>query len=99
MPAPCVDFGLPREQDALTQPVLQRLELTRELGMQQRRDAVRLGVIERPIEHQVRVRAQPLVTSLLPRDRVVPGEPHTKATGRELVSRDDAVVDDEPGDG
>lgn len=31
--------------------------------------------------------------SLLPRDRVMPGEPDTKCAGRELVSRDDAVVD------
>ena len=56
-------------------------------------------MVERPVEHQVRIRAQPLVASLLPGDRVVPGEPDTKAPGRELVSGDDAVVDDEPRDG
>ena len=99
MPAPRVELGLPGEQDALTQPVLQRLELGREFGMQQRGDAVRLRVIERPVEQQVGVGAQPLVASLLPRDRVVPGEPDTKAAGREFVGRDDAVVDDEPRDG
>jgi hypothetical protein len=96
MPAPRVELGLPGEQDALTQPVLESLELARELGMQQRRDAVGLRVVERPIEQQVGVRAQPLVASLLPRDWVVPGEPDTKSAGCELVGRDDAVVDDEP---
>jgi hypothetical protein len=58
MAASRIELGPPREQDALTQPVLQLLELARELGMQQRRNAVRLRVIERPIEYQVRVRAQ-----------------------------------------
>src|SRR6478736_5786454 len=86
MPAPRVELGLPGEKDALAQPVLQSLELVCEFGMQQRRDAVRLRVVERPVEQQVGVRAQPLVASLLPRDRVVPGEPDTKAPGRELVS-------------
>ncbi len=99
MPAPRVELGLPREQDAFTQPVLQRLEFLRELGMQQRRDAIRLRVVERSVEQQVGVGAESLVASLLPRDRVVPGEPDTKAAGRELVGRDDAVVDDESRDG
>lgn len=49
-PAPRVEFGLPREQDALTQPVLECLELARELRMQQRCDAVRLRVVERPVQ-------------------------------------------------
>lgn len=34
MPAPRVKLGLPSEQDALTQPVLKCLELSRELGIQ-----------------------------------------------------------------
>ena len=85
MPAPRVELGLPSEQDALTQPVLERLELSRELRMQQRGNAVRLRVVERPVEQQVGVGAKPLVASLLPRDRVVPGEPHTKALGRGLL--------------
>ena len=99
MPPPRVELSLPSEQDALTQPVLQRLELVRELGMQQRCDAVGLRVVERPVEQQVGVGAQPLVASLLPCDRVVPGEPDTKSACCEFVGGDDAVVDDEPGDG
>lgn len=95
MAASRVELGLPPEQDAITQQALKRLGLARELGMQQCPDAVRLRLIERPVEHQVRIRAQAMVASFLPRDRVVPGEPHTKAPGRELVSRDDVVVDDE----
>src|SRR5690606_24242668 len=86
--APRVELRLPGEQDALTQPVLQRLELGSEFRMQQRGDAVRLRVVERPVEQQVGVGTQPLVASLLPRDRVVPGEPDTKSAGCEFVGRD-----------
>lgn len=99
MPAPRVELGLPGEQDALTQSVLQPLELAREFEMQQRRDAVRLRVVERSVEQQVGVGAEPLLTAPLPRDRIVPSEPDTKTAGGEVVGCDDAVLDDEPRDG
>src|SRR5690349_9954314 len=81
VPAPRVELRLPREQDAFTQPVLESLELGGELGMQQRRDAVRLRVVERPVEQQVGVGAQSLMAALFPGDRVVSGEPDTQAAG------------------
>jgi hypothetical protein len=66
--------------------------------MQQRGDAVRLRVVERPIQQQVGVGAQPLKAALLPGDRVVSREPDAEAAVGELVGGDDAVCDDEPRD-
>ena len=57
VPAPSVELGLPCEEDAFAQPVLERFELGGEFGVQQRGDAVRLRVVERPVEQQVGVRA------------------------------------------
>ncbi len=56
-------------------------------------------MVDRPVEEQVGVGAQPLVTALLPRDRVVPGDPDTQPAGGELITADPATRDDEPGDG
>lgn len=67
--------------------------------MKQRGDAVRLRVVERPVEQQVGVGAQPLMAALFPGDRVVAGEPDTKAAGGEFIGGDDAVIYDEPRDG
>ena len=39
VPAPRVELRLPREEDAVTQPVLKRFELGCEFGMQQGGDA------------------------------------------------------------
>ena len=64
VPAPRVQLRLPREQDAVTQTVLQRFELSGEFAMQQRGDAVRLRVVERSVEQQVGVGAQPLMAAL-----------------------------------
>ena len=97
--APRVELRLPREQDALTQPVLEPLELGGQLGMQQRGDAVGLRVVERPVEQQVCVGAQPLMAALFSGDRVVSGEPDPKVAGGELVFADPAARDDEPRDG
>lgn len=96
VPAPRVQLALPGEQDAVAEAVLQRLELGGELGMQQRGDAVGLRVIDRPVEHEVGIRAQPLPAALLPRDRIMPGQPYPQATRGELVCRDGPVLDDEP---
>ena len=93
-----VQLAQPGEQDSVAQAVLQRLELGREFRMQQRGDAVRLGVVERPVEQQVGVGAEPLGSALLPRDRVMAGEPHPKPAGGQLVGGDGAVVDHESGD-
>ncbi len=92
MPAPRVELRLPREEDAFAQSILQRLELVREFRMQQGREAVRLRVVQRPVQQQVRVGAQSLVAALLPRDRVVTGEPDAKAARVQLVGRDGAVI-------
>nr|BFF12266.1 hypothetical protein GCM10025699_35690 [Microbacterium flavescens] len=78
VPAPRVELRLPREQDAVTEPVLEGFELGGELGMQQRGDAVGLRVVERSVEQQVGVGAQPLMAALFAGDRVVSGEPDTK---------------------
>lgn len=90
-----VQLALPGQQDLIPQPVLQRLKLGREFRMQQRSDAVRLRVIERAVQQEVGVSAQPLPAALLTTDRVVARDPHTKPAGSEFVGGDAAVVDDE----
>lgn len=99
VPTARIELRLPREQDAVAEAVLQRFELGSEVRVQERGDAVRLGVVDRPVEKQIGVWAQPLMTALLPRDRVVPRDPDTQATGGELIAPDPAARDDEPGDG
>jgi len=77
VPTTRIELRLPREQDAVAKAVLQRFELGSELRVQERGDAARLGMVDRPVEKQIGVGAQPLMTALLPRDRVVPGDPDT----------------------
>lgn len=92
VPAPRIELCLPGEQDAFTQPILECFELGGEFEMQQRGDAVRLRVVECPVEQEVGVRAQPLMAALFPGDWVVSGEPDTKAAaGGEFVGSDEAV--------
>nr|WP_287269304.1 hypothetical protein [Microbacterium sp.] len=55
MSAAGVELGLPGQQDAVAEAILQRFELGRELGVQERGDAVGLGVVDRPVEEQVGV--------------------------------------------
>lgn len=55
--AACVEFALPGQQDAVAEAILQRLERGGELRAQERGDAVGLGVVDRPVEEQVGVRA------------------------------------------
>ena len=50
-----VELPLPRRDDLVAQPVLQPLVLGRELRVQQRREAVRLRRVDRPVQHQVGV--------------------------------------------
>lgn len=52
-----VELGLPGEQDAVAEAVLQCLELGGEIRVQECGDAVGLGVVDRPVEEQVGVRA------------------------------------------
>lgn len=99
MSAPRVQLGLPGEQNAITKPVLQGFKFGGQLRMQQCRDAVRLGVIDRPVEHEVRVWAQPLPPALLPRDRVMACEPYPQTAGVEVVGVDGSVADNKSRDG
>ena len=48
--AASVEFLLPKNQYAVADAVLKRFELERQLRMQQRGDAVRLGVIQRSVK-------------------------------------------------
>ncbi len=99
MSAARVELALPGQQDAVAQAILQRFELDGEIRVQERGDAVGLGVVDRPVEEQVGVGAQPLAAALLPRDRVVTGDPDAQSAGGELIAPDPATRDDEPGDG
>lgn len=99
VPAPGVERRLPGQEDAVTQPVLQRFELGGELRMQERDDAVRLRVVERSVQQQVCVGAQSLMAALFPGDRIMSGEPGAEAAAGELVGIDDAALDDESRDG
>ena len=90
-----IELPLPGEEHLVSQPVLQRFELSCEPRMQKRGDAVGLRVIDRPVEHQVSVGTQPLTASFLPRDRIVAGQPYAESTGGQLVARDGTVLHDE----
>lgn len=56
-------------------------------------------MVDRPVEEEVGVRAQPLAAALLPRDRVAPGDPDLQPAGGELIAADATACDKEPGDG
>lgn len=56
-------------------------------------------MVERSVQQQVGVGAQPLIAALFPGDRIVSGEPDAKPAGGESVGGDDAVRQDESRDG
>ena len=51
--APRIELPLPDGDDSVAEPVLQLLELARQVGVDQRGDAVRLRGVDRPVKEQV----------------------------------------------
>ncbi len=74
--APRIQLALPKCYDAVADAILKRFELCCQIRMQQRGDAVRLGVIQRSVQEQVCIGSHEGRAALLPRDRIIAGEPH-----------------------
>ena len=70
-----VQLPLPRRDDPIAQPVLQRLELPCKLRVDQRGDAVRLRGVDRPVENQVGLRRTQIPAPTLVRVRVTTVDP------------------------
>jgi hypothetical protein len=93
--APSVELALPQYDDPVSDAVLQRLELGGQPRMQQRRNAVRLGVVQRPVQQQVRIGAQQRLAALFAGDRIMSTQPDLQRAGRESVGSDRSVLDNE----
>src|SRR5690606_9227075 len=77
--SPRIQLALPKCYDAVADAVLKHLEFCRQIRMQQCGDAVRLGVIQRSVQEQVCIGSHEGRAALLPRDRIMAGEPHTQS--------------------
>ena len=83
-----VQLALPGRDDPVAQPVLQRLELGRELRVDQRGDAVRLRRVDRPVEDEVGVGDVSSRPRRLVGERVVAVDPTTQLLRVEPVDGD-----------
>ena len=95
--APRVQLVLPRRDDPIPKPILQRLKLRRKLRTDQRGDAVRLRRVDRSVQDQIRRRRHQLTTSDLAGDRVAPVDPTPQLLPAERVDADLAGDHGEPG--
>ncbi|MDR7185485.1 hypothetical protein J2X85_002519 [Microbacterium trichothecenolyticum] len=96
VPATRVQLFLPQEDHAVSNAVLQCLELGGQFRMQQCRDAVRLRVIQCPVEEKVSLRTKQSLAALLAADRVVSTQPHPQGARRQLVRSQSSCLHDEP---